>query len=83
MKKFYVTKKQVNKYIANRLKYFNTVEDFYIAIDGLLDYLDYKPEVEELLSIEGNEAQIKFYSRVKARLVYLIEEESSAKNKQC
>lgn len=73
MKRFYVTKKQVDAYIKQRLKYFDTVEEFFIAIDSLLDYLDYKPEVEELLGIKGNEAQIKFYTRVHKELENLRE----------
>jgi hypothetical protein len=73
MKRFYVTKKQVDAYIKQRLKYFDTIEDFFISIDSLLDYLDYKDEVDEQPSTGGNEAQIKFYTRVHKELENLRE----------
>jgi len=61
MKKFYVTKKQVNKYIEGKLQY-HTYEVLLKAVIGVLDYLDYKDEKVY------NQSQIKFYTRVKERL---------------
>lgn len=78
MKKFYVTKKQVNSFIDSKLSLFNgSLGAMLEVVESTLVYLDSN------VSNTFDEAQIKFYSRVKARLVYLIEEESSAKNKQC
>lgn len=57
MKTFYVTKKQVNNFIENSLKRFDSLETFRNEVDRVISEL----------SVE-DKAQLKFYKRVKEKL---------------
>lgn len=57
MKRFYVTKKQVNKFIENSLKRFDSLETFRNELDRVINEL----------SLE-DKAQLKFYIRVRETL---------------
>lgn len=57
MKTFYVTKKQVNEFIENSLKRFDSLETFRNEVDRVINEL----------SVE-DKAQLKFYNRVKQTL---------------
>jgi hypothetical protein len=59
MRNFYVTKKQVNKFIENSLKKFDSLESFRNELDKVISELS----LEE-------KAQLKFYNRVKKELNY-------------
>jgi len=57
MKTFYVTKKQVNEFIENSLKRFDSLETFRNEVDRAISELS-----------SEDKAQLKFYNRVKKQL---------------
>lgn len=57
MKRFYVTKKQVNNFIENSLKRFDSLETFRNEVDRVI----------KDLSAE-DKAQLKFYNRVRKEI---------------
>lgn len=57
MKKFYVTKKQINNFIENSLKRFDSLETFRNEVDRVISGLS-----------SEDKAQLKFYNRVKKEL---------------
>lgn len=57
MKTFYVTKKQVNNFIENSLKRFDSLETFRNEVNRVISELSAE-----------DKAQLKFYKRVKEKL---------------
>ena len=57
MRSFYVTKKQVNTFIENSLKRFDSIKSFKHEVEKVILELD-----------ESSPAQLKFYKRVKEAL---------------
>jgi hypothetical protein len=54
---FYVTKKQVNEFIENSLKRFDSLENFRNEVDRIISELSAE-----------DKAQLKFYNRVKTEI---------------
>jgi hypothetical protein len=60
MKKFYVTKKQVDEYIENRNVLYDSINLFIVNLISFLSDLEENPEY--------NKNQIKFFGRVLERI---------------